>query len=117
MSIAEQQAPAPMVLVTFTGSGSVPRVGRVSADASHCIIDDPADPDFTNGILVLDNPRGSLFIEYSGLDDGGSLNGTFTIVGGTGTFAGASGGGTLTGLADPGTRRGSGRLEGSITVP
>lgn len=114
---ADPRCPAPMVLVTLTGSGSIPRLGRVSADASHCIIDDPADPNFTNGILVLENPRGSLFLEYSGLDEGGSLEGTFTIVGGTGVYAGATGGGTLTGIAEASTGRGSGRLEGTITVP
>ena len=108
---------APMVLVTLTGNGSIPRLGRVSAEGSHCIIDDPADPNFTDGILALDNARGSLLIEYSGLDEGGVLEGTFTIVGGTGIYAGATGGGVLTGIADSSTGRGSGRLEGTITVP
>ena len=107
----------PTVLVELSGEGTVSRLGRVTATASHCIIDDPAAPAFTDGEMTIVDDRGELFIEYSGTDVAGDLNGTWTVTGGTGDFVGASGGGTLTGTADPEGRRGVIRLDGSLTIP
>jgi len=105
-----------MVLVEFTGRANATRLGGLDAQASHCIIDDPADPDFLSGELTLSGTRGSIFVEYSGLDMGGDLSGTWTVTGGSGDYAGASGGGTLSGRAAT-DGRGVVRLEGSLTIP
>jgi hypothetical protein len=114
--VPDARCPAGTVLVSFTGSGSVTREGRVSVAASHCIVDDPAVEPFTDGQMTLSGRGGDIFIEYEGNDAGGAVTGTFVITGGTGDFAGASGGGTLTGRAglDGGGR---GRLDGTISVP
>ena len=105
---------APTVLVSFTGTGNGSRVGRVSAEASHCIVDDPSVQPFDHGMLRLVNARGEIFIEYEGTDTGGVLEGTFSIVGGTGAYAGVTGGGTLTGRASADEERGVGVLQGWI---
>jgi hypothetical protein len=115
--VSDARCPAPTVLVSFTGSGSATRMGRVTAVGSHCIIDDPAETAFTNGELVLSSGRGQLFINYSGNDTAGSLDGTFIITGGSGAFAGATGEGTLSGTAFADEERGVGTLEGTIEIP
>jgi len=115
--VADARCPAPTVLVSFTGTGSATRMGRVTAVGSHCIIDDPAETAFTNGMLVLSNGRGQLFINYSGNDNAGTLEGTFVITGGSGAFAGATGEGTLSGTAFADEERGFGILEGRIDIP
>jgi len=111
----DARCPAGTVLVSFTGIGNVTRAGRVSAEASHCIVDDPAVEPFTSGEMTLSSRRGDLFIEYEGSDAAGDLSGTFVITGGTGDFAGATGGGTLRGTA--GAAGGRAILEGTISVP
>jgi hypothetical protein len=103
------------VLVSFVGSGNITRAGRVSVEASHCIVDDPAVEPFTEGEMTLTGRDGNLFIEYEGNDAAGDLSGTFVITGGTGEFAGATGGGVLSGRADRGGGRGT--LEGTILLP
>lgn len=114
--VPDARCPAGTVLVSFTGSGNVTRAGRVSVEASHCIVDDPAVEPFTDGEMTLSGSRGDIFVEYEGNDAAGDLTGTFVITGGTEDFAGATGGGTLTGRAG---RDGRGRaiLEGTISVP
>jgi hypothetical protein len=114
--VPDARCSAGTVLVSFTGSGNMTRGGRVSAEASHCIVDDPAVEPFTDGEMTLSSRRGDLFIEYEGNDAAGDLSGTFVITGGTGDFAGATGGGTLSGTADP-AGIGRGILEGTISVP
>jgi hypothetical protein len=109
------RCPAGTVLVSFTGSGNVTRVGPVSAVASHCIVDDPAVEPFTEGEMTLSSDRGDILIEYEGNDAAGDLSGAFVIVGGTGDFAGATGGGTLSGRAGLGGGRGV--LDGTMTLP
>jgi hypothetical protein len=113
--VPDPRCPVGTVLVSFTGSGTVTREGRVSVAASHCIVDDPAVEPFTDGQMTLSGRDGDIFIEYEGDDDAGALTGTFVITGGTGEFAGASGGGTLAGRADG--DGGRGRLDGTISVP
>lgn len=108
---------APTVLLSLEGDGTVSRVGRVTAAGSHCIVDDPADPNFTGGELVLVAAGGSLLLSYSGTDTAGDLEGTFTITGGTGAFAGASGEGTLSGVALPDAESGIVMLRGRLTLP
>jgi hypothetical protein len=115
--VADPRCPASMVLVSFTGSGNATRMGRVTAVGSHCIIDDPAETGFTNGELVLSSGRGQVFIDYSGNDTAGSLDGTFVITGGSEAFAGATGEGTLSGTAFADEERGFGILEGTIEIP
>jgi hypothetical protein len=112
--VPDARCPAGTVLVSFTGSGNVTHSGRVSVEASHCIVDDPAVEPFTEGEMTLSSRRGDLFIEYSGNDAAGDVTGTFVITGGTGDFAGASGSGTLSGTA--GISGGLGILEGTITL-
>jgi hypothetical protein len=112
----------PYVVVRIAGRGHGIRMGRVTADMSHCIIDDPAAVEFIDGRLTLTAASGDqVFATYSGVNvpAAGGLNlleGTFTITGGTGRFAGATGGGTLTGTADPATGTGSGVLDGTIVL-
>ncbi|HKO61403.1 MAG TPA: hypothetical protein VJV03_09605 [Pyrinomonadaceae bacterium] len=115
--VASPRCAAPTLLVSFTGSGVATRLGRVTVDASHCIIDDPAETDFTNGMLVISNARGQLFATYSGTDTAGSLDGSFIITGGSGAYAGATGEGTLSGIAVAEEERGFVTLEGRIAVP
>lgn len=116
------RCPAGQVLVRIEGRGTATRIGRVDVTMSHCIIDDPAEPDFTNGEMVLTSIRGdAIFIQYAGTDtpsgEGtGTIEGTFTIVGGSGAYAGASGGGTLSGTSSTGGS-GVGLLNGTITLP
>ncbi len=115
--VVSPRCAAPTLLVSFTGSGVATRLGRVTVDASHCIIDDPAEPDFTNGLMVISNARGQLFGQYSGTDTAGSLDGSFFITGGSGAYAGASGEGTLSGMALAEEERGFVMLEGRIALP
>jgi hypothetical protein len=108
---------APRVLVTFAGNAIATLFGRASVHHSHCIIDDPADPTIINGEMVIDGARGDLVLRYSGMDTGGELEGTFTIVGGTGAFARASGEGTFTGFGVPEEERGFIVMRGRLTLP
>ncbi len=108
---------APRVQVTFAGSAIGTLFGRASVHHMHCIIDDPADPTFTNGEMVIDGARGDLVLRYSGTDTGGELEGTFTIVGGTGAFRGATGEGTFLGFGVPEEERGFIVLRGRLTLP
>jgi hypothetical protein len=108
------RCPASTVLVSLTGSGTGTRLGPVSADASHCIVDDPSVPSFDEGTMRLSSRHGDIFIEYSGTDTDGVIEGTFTIVGGTGAYEGATGGGTLSGFASREEERGFGLLDGRI---
>jgi hypothetical protein len=105
---------APTEVVFLEGTGNGAGLGRVTVTASHCIIDDPADPNFGNGLMTISGGRGDIFLSYSGTDTGGVLEGTFTITGGTGAYAGATGGGTFSGLGSATEQRGSGVLEGTI---
>lgn len=108
---------APRVLVTFAGSAIGTLFGRASVHHSHCIIDDPADPTIVNGEMVIDGARGDLVLRYSGTDTGGELEGTFTIVHGTGAFRGATGEGTFLGFGVPEEERGFVVLRGRLTLP
>jgi hypothetical protein len=114
--VSDPRCTPPLVLVSFTGSGHSTGAGMTTIDASHCIVDDTADPDFTSGIATLSSARGDLFITYSGTDTGGVVDGTFVVTGGTGDFAGASGGGTLSG---PVSTAGTGTidLDGRLVLP
>jgi hypothetical protein len=116
------RCPDGQVLVRIEGRGTATRIGRVSLTMSHCIIDDPAEPDFTNGEMVMTSVRGdAIFIQYAGTDtpsgEGtGTIEGTFSIVGGSGAYVGATGGGTLSGTSSTGGS-GVGLLNGTITLP
>ncbi len=115
--VADARCPFPTVLVPLTGSGVASRLGRVSLEASHCIIDDPAEGDFNNGILVMSNRRGQLFIEYAGTDTAGDLDGNFVITSGSGEYAAAIGEGTLSGIGLSEEGRGFVTLVGTISFP
>jgi hypothetical protein len=107
----------PMVLIELEGSGRSNVLGEVTAEASHCVIDDPADPGINDGVMTIVGEDGSIDLTYSGTDDDGDLNGVFIITGGTGAYAGASGEGTFTGIADRSTNSGSLQFRGRISVP
>jgi len=115
--VPDPRCTPPTELVTLTGAGNATGMARVAAEGSHCIVDDPAEEDFTDGLLVLSGARGDLFLEYSGTDVAGVLDGTFVITGGTGAFAGATGEGTLKGMGSAADERGTIRLRGRIAVP
>ena len=104
----------PRVRIDLTGEGRITRIGLVTANGSHCTTDDPSSIPFDGGILVVSASEGDIVIEYSGTDNAGNLDGTFTITGGTGVFTGATGGGTLSGAAEPGEERGRIVLDGWI---
>ena len=104
----------PRVRIDLTGEGRITRIGRVTADGSHCTTDDRSSVPFDGGILVVSASDGDIVIGYSGNDNAGDLDGTFTISGGTGVYAGATGGGTLRGAAVPGEERGRIVLDGWI---
>ena len=104
----------PRVRIDLTGEGRITRIGPVTAEGSHCTTDDLSSMPFDDGILVLSASEGDIVIVYSGSDNAGDLDGTFTISGGTGAFAGATGGGTLSGTAVPGEERGRIVLDGWI---
>jgi hypothetical protein len=107
----------PMVLVELEGTGRATRLGAVAAEASHCIIDDPADEGVSDGLLTLTDDGGSLELAYSGTDVAGDLSGVFLITGGTGEFAGATGEGTFSGIAVREEDRGFVLLRGRLSVP
>ena len=104
----------PRVRIDLTGEGRITRIGPVTAAGSHCTTDDPSSIPFDGGIFVLSASEGDIVIVYSGSDNAGDLDGTFTISGGTGVFADATGGGTLSGTAVPGEERGRIVLDGWI---
>jgi hypothetical protein len=69
---------------------------------------------------TLDSDGSTLLITASGTvcGPGSQIDGTFTIVGGTGVFVGASGGGTLSGVTtNPHVVSQSVHLRGTITLP
>lgn len=107
----------PLVLVELEGAGTAAPLGRVTAEASHCIIDDPADEGVSDGMLTLTGSRGSLFLTYSGTDVAGVLSGVFLIVGGGGDYSGATGEGTFSGIAVREEDRGFVLLRGRLSVP
>jgi hypothetical protein len=114
--VPDPRCASPLVLVSFTGSGHSTGAGRTTIDASHCIIDDPAEPDFSSGVATLSSARGDIFITYRGTDTAGVVDGTFLVTGGTGDFAGASGSGTLSGsVSTAGT--GTIDLDGRLVLP
>ena len=104
----------PTEVVFLEGDGGGGGLGPATLSASHCIIDDPDDPDFTDGLMTITARRGEIFLSYSGTDTAGVLEGVFTITGGTGDYAGASGGGTLSGVGSATAQEGSGVLDGWI---
>jgi hypothetical protein len=105
-----------LVLITLEGTGRINRVGPVTVAATHCVIDDPAEPAIEAGQMTLTAEDGTLELVYSGTDDAGDLDGVFMIVGGTGAFAGATGEGTFSGVIEPGNT-GSIDLRGRISLP
>lgn len=67
---------------------------------------------------TLDSDGSTLLITASGTVCGSKIDGTFTIVGGTGAFAGASGGGTIWGsTTSPKIVSQAVHLRGTITLP
>lgn len=96
---------------TTTGTGEATHLGKSLWSGTACLGFGPQGIVVTNGKLTLTAANGdqlfSTFAASGALPAGdGSfhLDGTFTVVGGTGRFAGATGGGTFTddgGLGSP----------------
>ena len=114
--IADARCAAPTLLVNLEGSGNANRLGSVTATASHCVEDDPASIDFTGGQLLISSSRGQVFLEYSGTDVAGDLDGVFVVTGGSGRYAGASGSGTFSGTGSSVEERGSITLVGRVST-
>lgn len=115
--VSPSRCTAPLVLVELEGRGRAARLGRLTAEASHCIVDDPADEGVNDGLLTLVGAAGSLELAYSGTDVDGELRGVFLITGGTGALAGAAGEGTLSGVAVREEDRGFVLLRGRLRLP
>ncbi len=116
--------PSLVVAIEGTGFASFLRQIRpVTVHQTHCIIDDPSDPNFTNGRFKIIFATGDEILgTYSGTDvatgpDTSLLDGAFTITGGTGAFAGVSGEGVLLGRASRSGRVKPGVWTGRITIP
>jgi hypothetical protein len=115
--VSPSRCAPPLVLVELEGEGRVNRLGAVTAEASHCIVDDPADEGVSEGLLTITAGDGALELTYSGTDVDGDLSGVFIITGGSGELAGATGEGTFSGIAVPEENRGFVLLRGRLTVP
>ena len=114
--IADARCAAPTLLVNLEGSGNAARLGPVTAIGSHCVEDDPSSIDFIAGRLLISSSHGQVFMEYSGTDVAGDLDGVFVVTGGTGRYAAASGSGTFSGTASSVEERGSITLVGRVTT-
>jgi hypothetical protein len=111
--ISDARCAAPTLLVNLEGSGNAARLGPVTAIASHCVEDDPSSIDFTGGQLLISSSHGQVFMDYSGTDVAGDLDGVFIVTVGTGRCAGTSGRGTFSGTGSSVEERGSITLVGA----
>ena len=109
--------PEEWILIQIEGTGRINGHGPVTVAATHCVIDDPAEPAIEEGEMTLTEEDGStLELSYRGTDNAGDLEGTFMVTGGTGVWTGASGTGTFSGMAGD-LDTGFLLLRGRITVP
>ena len=97
----------PVLKIDITGGGNATHLGRFTTAQSHFInVFDPSGA-FTGGTYTFTAANGdTIYGSYSGVflpvDEGRfSINGAFTIEGGTGRFAGATGGGDASGILNP----------------
>ena len=115
--ISPSRCAPPLVLVELEGEGTAARLGAVTAEASHCIVDDPADEGVSDGLLTITASGGALELTYSGTDVDGDLSGVFVITGGSGELAEATGEGSFSGIAGREEDRGLMLLRGRLAVP
>jgi hypothetical protein len=109
----------PVLTVEIHGTGKATHLGQLTDDQSHCV--DPASLAFTDGEFTFtaangDQIRGTYFGELVPLDPPlFTIDGHFTITGGTGRFAGATGGGDASGVQNLATGDVTVSLVGTIS--
>lgn len=109
----------PVLTVEIHGTGNATHLGRLTNDQSHCAA--PPSLAFTDGVFTLtaasgDQVRGTYFGEFVPLDPPlFTVDGHFTITGGTGRFAGATGGGDASGVQNLATGEVTVSLVGTIS--
>jgi hypothetical protein len=92
----------PVLTVEILGTGNATHLGRLTNEQSHCAA--PPSLAFTDGVFTLtaangDQIRGTYFGEFVPLDPPlFTIDGHFSITGGTGRFADATGSGDASGV-------------------
>ena len=113
----------PALTVQAEGGGQATHLGRFTSVQSHCIDPEGSDPlGFTDGFYTFTAANGdTIFGSYSGrlipTDTPGvfSLDGHFTVAGGTSRFEDASGSGSARGLVNLANGEASVFLQGTIS--
>jgi hypothetical protein len=111
------------VRLGFTHSGNATHMGLISGSFSHCI-DDIFNPKSAfNGLGTWIAANGAevyfeydLLIEVDSNTGQSSVEGLYTIIGGTGRFSGAAGNGTFSGTQDLTTANFAGMAVASGTI-
>jgi hypothetical protein len=88
---------------TISGTGIATQIGRVAVRSTDCVQPRGATFTFSSLQVVLTAPNGDqIFVNYLGTLNTatGAIQGTYTIVDGTGRFDHATGGGTMVGSED-----------------
>lgn len=115
----------PYLVGTTTGSGTASHLGAITFTATDCITPGPTSFDFSNGKLTMTAANGDeLRADYSGTllplpyttpYTLFSIQGTFTVTGGTGRFVGATGSGYLQGIENVQTGQGQFTAVGTLS--
>jgi hypothetical protein len=109
----------PVLTVEIQGTGNATQLGRYTTEQSHCAA--PPSLAFTDGEFTFtaangDQIRGIYFGEFVPLDPPlFTVDGHFTVTGGTGRFAGATGGGDASGVQNLATGDVTVSLVGTIS--
>jgi hypothetical protein len=109
----------PVLTVEIQGTGNATHLGRYTTEQSHCAA--PPSLAFTDGEFTFtaangDQIRGAYFGEFVPLDPPlFTVDGHFTITGGTGRFAGATGDGDASGVQNLATGDVTVSLVGTIS--
>jgi hypothetical protein len=109
----------PVLTVEILGTGNATHLGRYTTEQSHCAA--PPSLAFTDGEFTFtaasgDQIRGTYFGEFVPLDPPlFTIDGHFSITGGTGRFTGATGGGEASGVQNLATGDVTVSLVGTIS--
>jgi len=109
----------PALTVEIQGTGNFTHLGQFITEQSHCAA--PTSLAFTDGVFTFtaanrDQIRGTYLGEFAPLDPPlFTIDGHFTITGGTGRFAGATGGGDASGVQNLATGDATVTLVGTIS--